>query len=182
MAEPTLISPNTGNYLVGKGQLYFKREGAPDFVHMGNATAMEFTPSLDKLDHFSSMEGIKTKDASIVLTRSGEVKLTLDEWTPSNLSLAVLGSVDELAVGGPTVEIFDQDAVTGELKFIASNDVGPRWDYHYFNVSFIPSETLNPISDEWGQIVVSGEVLVSQTAPNVGRVGFAQMSNLGTAS
>jgi hypothetical protein len=178
MTAPTLLSPNTGNYRVGKGALWFKRDGDVDYKHMGNATTFEFTPSVDKLDHFSSMEGVKEKDASIVLTRGGTVHIVLDEWTPANLSLALLGSVDEGASGGPTVEVLDTDAVSGALKFISNNDAGPRWNAYYHNVSFIPSAAINPISDEWGQIEIEGEALVSQTAPNVGKFGYWQLTNL----
>jgi hypothetical protein len=178
MTSPTLLSPNTGNYRVGKGSLWFQRDGADDYVHMGNCTSFEFTPNIDKLDHFSSMEGVKEKDASVVLSRSGTLKITLEEWTPANLSIALLGTVDEGASGGPTVEIMDTDAVTGALKFLSNNDVGPRWNFYYHNVSFIPTNALNPISDEWGQIQVDGEVLVSQTAPNVGKYGYAQLTNV----
>jgi hypothetical protein len=177
MTEPTLISPNTGNYRVGKGVVSFKREGAVDYVHMGNAVSLEFTPNVTKLDHFSEMEGVKEKDASVVLERGGTVKLILEEWTPSNMQLALLGTVDEGAAGGPTVQILDVDAVNGELKFVSTNDVGPKWDFYYHNVSFIPSGTLKPISDDWGQIEVDGEVLVSQTAPNIGKFGYAQLTN-----
>lgn len=174
---PTLLSPNTGNYLIGKGAFWFHRTGGTN-KHMGNSPSAEFTPEIERLDHFSSMEGVREKDLSVVLERSGTLTITLDEWTPDNLSLALLGDVDEGAAGGPTVEIFNQDAVAGILTFIANNDVGPQWDYTWFNVSFIPSAALNPISDEWGQLEIEGEVLVSQDAETVGRFGFAQLRNL----
>lgn len=179
MPEPTLISPNTGNYRVGKGALHFKREGAGDYVHMGNCTSFEFTPAVEKLDHFSSMEGVKEKDASIVLSRGGTIAIILEEWTPSNLALALLGEVDEGAVGGPTVEVLSTDAVEGALKFISANDYGPKWDAYYHRVSFIPSAALNPISDEWGQIELEGESLVSQTVgETLGKFGYWQLTNL----
>jgi hypothetical protein len=174
---PTILSPNTGNYLIGKGAFWFHRSGGTN-LHMGNSPGAEFTPTIEKLDHFSSMEGVREKDLSVVLERGGTLTITLDEWTPNNVSLAVLGTVDEGAAGGPEVEIFDQDAINGELTFIAANDVGPQWDYTWFNVSFIPSQAINPISDEWGQIEIEGEVLVSQTEPNVGRFGFMKLKNL----
>ena len=59
---------------------------------MGNCTEFEFTPEIEKLDHFSSREGVRTKDKSVVLQKSGTVRLVLDEWSVENLKLAVLGS------------------------------------------------------------------------------------------
>lgn len=178
MSSPTLLSPNTGNIRIGKGSLWFKREGADDYVHMGNAPSIEETPEVTKLDHFSSMEGVKEKDLSVVVERGGKMKILLDEWTPSNIGIALLGDVDEAAVGGPTVEMLSTDAVSGELKFLSNNDVGPRWNAYWFNVSFVPSAALNLISDQFGQIELDCEILVSQTAPNVGRFGYWQLTNL----
>lgn len=182
MPEPTLLSPNTGNYLVGKGIVSFKPEGAADFIDLGNCPSLEFTPNIEKLDHFSSREGTKAKDLSIVLTKGGSLVLTMEEWTAQNLAIMLLGSKDELAVGGPEVQIFDQNAVQGELKFTATNDVGPKWDFHFYNVSFTPSGAINPISDEWGSMEATADVLVSQTAPNVGQFGYAKLTNMDTSS
>lgn len=178
MPSPTLVSPNTGNYRIGKGAYHFKREGDADFKHMGNAAESEFTPTLERLDHFSSMEGVREKDLSVVVERGGTVSITLEEWTPDNVALALLGTIDEGAPGGPTVEIFSEDQIAGELKFISNNSVGPRWNFHWYNVSFVPSQALNPLSDEWNAIEIEGEVLVSQTAPNQGKFGIAQLTNL----
>lgn len=178
MTSPTLISPNTGNYRIGKGSWWFKREGAADYRHMGNATSGEFTPDITTLDHFSQMGGVKAKDDSVTLTRGGTLKVVLDEWTPANMAIALLGTVDEGASGGPTVELLDTDAVKGALKFLSNNDIGPRWNFFYHNVSFVPKNALNVISDEYGQIEIDGELLVSQTAPYVGKYGYAQLTNL----
>lgn len=178
MTHPTLISPNTGNYRVGKGRVELKREGAMAFVHMGNCTTFEIQPSTNKLDHFSSMEGLKKKDASVVIETGGTVKINMEEWTPNNLSLMLLGEVDEGAVGGPTVDILALAEIKGELKFTSTNEVGPKWNFHLYNVSFSPSGSVNPISDEWGAMEVTGEILASQTVPNVGKFGFAQETNI----
>lgn len=177
-ASPSLLSPNTGNIRVGKGSLWFMKDGEEDYRHMGNATSVEQTPEIEKLEHFSSMSGTKEKDLVVVLSRGGKMKIILEEWTPDNLSLALLGEVDEGASGGPTVEMLSSDTVNGALKFLSDNDVGPRWNAYWFNVSFIPSAALNPISDEFGQIELDADILVSQTAPNVGRFGYWQCTNI----
>lgn len=182
MPEPTLLSPNTGNYQIGKGVCYFKPEGEPDYVHLGNVTEMEFTPTNEKLDHFSSMEGTRSKDVSVIIEKGGTLRVVMEEITAQNLSIMLLGSRDELAAGGPEVQIFDQTAVNGEFKFVATNDYGPRWDYYFYNVSFTPTGSINPISDEWNNMEATADVLVSQTAPNVGQFGYAKLTNLSSAS
>jgi hypothetical protein len=180
MPSPSLTSPNTGNYVVGKGIVTFKREGEADFVDMGNCSAMEFTPGITFLDHFSSREGVKTKDLSIVLEKTGEIVITLDEWTSSNLALALLGTKNDAAVGGPTVDIFSANTINGELKYTATNDVGPKWDLWFYNVSIKPSGKIGPISGEFGQLEITADVLVAgaDDSAHAGEIGIAQLTNL----
>ena len=180
MAAPSLDSPNVGNYSVGKGNLYFKKEGDADFRHMGNVASMEFTATIETLEHFSSMEGVKSKDLEVVLTKGGDLVITLEEWTAQNLGLALLGDVNEGAPGGPEVEIFSANAVSGAIRFIASNEVGPKWDFDFYNVQFIPSGSINPISDEFAQFEVTGKVLVAPAddSAHAGQFGLAKLTNL----
>jgi hypothetical protein len=181
MVEPTLLSPNTGNYQVGKGKCFFTPEGG-DEIDLGNVTEMEFTPSLDKLDHFSSMEGTKSKDLTVIIQKGGQLRIVMEEFTAFNLSLMLLGTRDELAADGPEVQIFDQNSVNGSFRYQATNEVGPKWDLFFHNVSFTPTGSINPISDEWNNMEVTADVLVSQTAPNVGKFGYAKLTNLEGAS
>jgi hypothetical protein len=181
MTSPTNISPNTGNYRVGKGSVYIKLLSPTvdtDFRHMGNCTTFELTPTVEKLDHFSSMAGLKLKDESIAISQGGALKITMEEWTAKNMGLMLMGAVDEGASGGPTVEILGETVVEAEVKFISANEVGPRWNFDLYRVSFTPSGAMNPISDEWGDMEVTGEVLASQTAPNAGKFGLAQVTNI----
>lgn len=180
MPEPTILAPNVGNYIVGKGKVSFKREGAASFVDLGNCPAFSIELSIDTLEHFSSRTGIKTKDYEIVLTRGGTAKITMEEWTAHNLALMLMGSVDETPSDGqPEIEIFSQDIIYGYLKFEATNDVGPQWNFDLFYVAFKPSGSINPISDEWGNLEAECEVLVAPEGnAHVGRVGKAKITNL----
>lgn len=156
----TIGSPNPDNYYIGKGIITFKPDGAAGHYHVGNVPEFEFTPAIEKLDHFSSMEGIRTKDKSIVIERSAAIRMVMEEWTPRNLSIILMGAVDDSGPQ-PTIDIFSTNIIGGELKFYGTNDVGPRWNFTFPRVEFSPSGSLNPISDEWGQIEVTGEVVIS---------------------
>ena len=173
----SLIAPDTDNYQVGKGIVSFKPEGATEFIDLGNVAEFEYTPNIEKLDHFSSRTGVKTKDRSIVLTRSGELRILMEELTANNLAMLLLGVVDPAAVGGASIDIFAIDSVNGEVKFVATNEVGPRWDLNFYNVEFVPSGSFNPISDEWNQIEITGQVLIASGGVNVGKVGIAKVTN-----
>ena len=57
--------------------------------------------------------------------------------------------------------------------------MGPRWDLDFYWVEFTPSGSFNPISDEWNQIEVTGEVLPAPAGDaNEGKIGTATLTNL----
>lgn len=150
-------SPDIRNYYIGKGVVSFKADGESQFRDLGNVPVFEFTPNLEKLDHFSSREGVKSKDRSVVISKSGTIKMTMEEWTAENLAMALMGQSAVNSSGFDEFEIFAENAVSGVLKFTGGNEVGPKWTLTFNKVDFIPSSAINPISDEWGQLEVTGE-------------------------
>jgi hypothetical protein len=158
----SLLSPNTDNYHVGKGIVYIKLPADADYVDVGNCPTFEMTPSIDKLDHFSSRAGVKSKDKSIAVTKSMSLRLVLEEFTARNLGLALLGLPNQTDPGAVTINIFSEDSITCAVKLVETNDVGPKWTYEFPEVEFVPSSALNPISDEWGQIEITGDILYQE--------------------
>ncbi len=144
------------NYTVGKGIVSFKASGALTYADMGNCTEFEFSPEIEKLDHYSSRAGVREKDKSVVIQKSGTLRLVLDEWTVENLKLAVLGSSATVS-GNDVIQIFDSASVSGSVKFTGTNDIGPRYEWIFSAVDFIPSSSISLISDEWGTIELTGE-------------------------
>jgi hypothetical protein len=182
MVAPTLTSPNVGNLQVGKGIVSFKKQGDASFRDLGNVTSLVITPDMTTLDHFSSREGVKKKDLQIILEKKATVKLTMEEITAQNVALMVLGAVDEAAAGGPEVEIFSSTAVNGWLKFVGTNDVGPKITVDLYNVSFTPTGDFQLISDEWNNMEVEADVQVAPDGANVGKFGLVKFTNVDPAS
>jgi hypothetical protein len=75
------------------------------------------------------------------------------------------------------VEIFANSSITGELKFVGTNDVGPKITVNLYNVSFTPSGDLSMISDEFNSMEVTADVLAATSGPNSGKFGIAQFTN-----
>lgn len=175
---PTNSSPNTDNYYVGKGIVSIKLPTDPDYVDVGNVPEFEFTPNIERLDHFSSRTGVRSKDRSIVLEKGGTLRIIFEEWTSRNLALALMGAVDLTDPEAPEIDIFSENVIAAAVKFVGTNEVGPKWTYEFPRVEFAPSAALNPISDEWGQIEVEGEVLFDETAGTFGtaRGDFSNVS------
>jgi len=164
----SLTSPNTDNYYVGKGKVYIKLSTDGEYVDIGNVPEFEFTPGIEKLEHFSSRAGVKSKDKSIVLSKSATLKMVMEEWTARNLSLALLGVADETDPSAVTIDILRDNVITAAIKFVGENEVGPKWTFEFPQVEFSPSAAINPISDEWGQIEVAGEVIYQELSDSFG--------------
>ena len=86
-----------GNYTLGRGKLYFVREGEANQAgtrYLGNSPEVNVNVEVEDLDHFNSDMGIRTKDDTITLevTRSGT--FTLDDINMENMALFFLGTTD----------------------------------------------------------------------------------------
>lgn len=90
-------APSTDNYILGKGKLYAARivagvnTGEIDF---GNTPAFTVSPTIESLDHFESMDGIKEKDKSVDVSIGYTGKFTLDEYSRENLMLFLMGTTE----------------------------------------------------------------------------------------
>lgn len=105
-------SPQTRNYLYGKGELFFRAEGSEGYDHLGNAPAFTINLTEEKLEHFSSMSGTKTKDLQLVTQKGASVAFTLEEFTLGNLLRAFKGA---------TAATQMQDAATVTGMVISAN-------------------------------------------------------------
>lgn len=152
-------SPSTDNYYIGKGVVSFKADGAVDYRDLGNVSEFEVSPEIEKLDHYSSRAGIKSKDKSVIVSKSATVRMVMDEITIDNLALAFGGTIVTASDGTKSFGMLETDAVEGTLKIVGTNLVGQKLQW-IGTVSFTPSGSFNPISEEWGSIEATGEVLV----------------------
>ncbi|MGE4572521.1 MAG: hypothetical protein AB7E09_07245 [Candidatus Izemoplasmatales bacterium] len=89
------LAPNTQNYMLGRGKIYFDRFDATGartgLLDLGNAPAFSINIETEKLDHYSSRSGLRVKDKSVILETNITVNFTLDEINVENLKLAFLG-------------------------------------------------------------------------------------------
>jgi len=114
-------APNTLNYLVGKGKVYFDRldsdSNSTGELDLGNDPSFALTPENELLEHYSSMEGVKLKDASAIIAANLNGKFTLDEINIENLCLALFGEdVEYLNQGDGNVN--DEEVVARLGKWV----------------------------------------------------------------
>lgn len=148
------MSASPLNYFVGKGILSFRPYGTTVPRDLGNAPAFSLTPQIEKLDHFSSRGGVREKDASKVTQKSGQAQVTLDEITLENIAMVLLGSIS-----GSVMTLMAESEVKGYLSFTGTNDIGNRFNVDDVLVSFTPNQGLDFISEDYGQIQLTGEWL-----------------------
>lgn len=160
------------NYFIGKGTLSWTPTGG-SARDLGNAPEVEITPEIEKLDHYSSMAGVRSKDRSVVISKTLRIRVVLDEITAENLQLLLMGGTITTASGVSTFEMFANSEITGALVFTGTNDIGNQVTVDMPSVSFTPSGSLNLISDEWGQIEITGEILLSGTPASFGTIEVA---------
>jgi hypothetical protein len=148
-------SPNIQNYHIGKGVVSFKEAGASIFTDLGNAPSFIYTPNVEKKEHFSAREGVKTKDFTAITQISATIKVTLDEITPENLAMFAMG---DLASDG-TITGLTKTEFTGTLKVVGTNDIGQHIGWTG-DISFVPSGDFSFItdSDDFSTLELEAEV------------------------
>lgn len=153
-------SPNVANYHIGKGIVSFKEAAAADFVDLGNAPSFVWEPTIEKVEHFSSREGVKVKDFTAITQVGATITVTLDEITKENLRLFTLGEIGTADVDGSIpISAFKNTEITGEIKVEGSNDIGQKVSF-LGTISIIPSGSFSMITDadEFSTIELQAEV------------------------
>jgi len=88
--DDALVSPNVLGYYVGTGIVSWQAAGETTFIELGNCNQFEFEQTVERLDHFQHMNGIRSMDYSPIVQQSATVRLQLDEWTAVNLQMYFL--------------------------------------------------------------------------------------------
>lgn len=88
--------PNTDDYNLGRGILYFALldiAGKPGaWRDLGNAPSFTITQEAETLEHQSSREGLKVTDKEVVISQAVTCAFTLDEVNSENLALLFSGA------------------------------------------------------------------------------------------
>jgi hypothetical protein len=157
-------SPNVNNYHIGKGIVSFKATGGSTFTDLGNAPSFVYTPAVEKKEHFSSREGIKTKDFTAITQVGATVKFTLDEITGTNLAFFALATTDTTTPGQIKLSGLSKTEFTGDIKVVGTNEIGQMVDFTAA-VSFVPSGDFSFItdSDDFSTIEIEAEVQKGST-------------------
>lgn len=153
-------APNTDNYTLGKGVVFFDQLVAGAYQgerDLGNAPAFTFNIALEKLEHYSSRGGLKAKDKEIISQITPGLAFTLDEVNQKNLALLTLGTITTVTqtAGSAAAEVIT--AHLGNRTDLAYRGI-ISWDLPYNdaaadNVIFVVGETVTGATGATGVVL-----------------------------
>lgn len=175
-------SPNVDEYVVAKGIVTVQPGLTGSWLDVGNVPEFEYTPNLEELPHNSSRTGVRTRDKTVILEKGGDIRIVFEEWTAFNMAIVLLSTVTDVVgpPAGSSVEILASSQFTAAVRFQGKNDVGPRWNFQFNRVDFIPSSSLNLISEEWAPLEVTGRMAATDIGGGVMSFGTAKRNDDGT--
>lgn len=152
-------SPSTTNYQYGAGAAFLKLDGDSEFRHVGNLKEMTYASEIQTLEHKQTMSGLKSIDFEAVTEVSASINAVLDEVSPENMALFVMGTVGDTDTGGH-IEIIGLSDTTleGQFKYVSDNPYGRNFELHC-RVSIRPNGDFSFITEDLTSIPITMKVL-----------------------
>jgi hypothetical protein len=152
------------NYTIGKGILsiaeWTSSTPPTEFTDLGNAPMMEMQPSVERLPHYSSRSGLKTKDKNPIVQSEYTVNFELDEPAALQMNIYLMGTL-----AGGVISGLQGSNKEFSLKFVSDNPMGKNNTWLFHKMTLAPNGALQLIGDEWMTMAFTGEGL-SDTANN----------------
>lgn len=156
-------NPSTTLYTLGKGILSIGEWSGTSppgsNTDVGNCPRFEVEVTEEKLDHFSSRAGARTKDKSVILETGFMLNFDLDEVGVSNMRIflkATLSGDNTLLANTVTDKEY-------AISFVSDNPAGSNQTWEFWKVKLSPGGNFSMISDEWSLLTFSGEGLSDST-------------------
>lgn len=135
------------NYAIGKGILYVAEwsGGAPGaYRDIGNCPSFELEPTLERLPHYSSRTGFRTKDKNPVIQTEYTLTFDLDEIAAENLKIFILGDI-----AGNVLTAMTNVTREYALKFISDNPTGQNQTWEFWKCTLSPNGAMQLIGEDW---------------------------------
>ena len=166
----------TDDYQLGRGILQMAEldaNGRPKgFRDMGNVPSLTATVETEKLDHFSSRQGLKTKDKTITLQATSNLTFELEDINFQNLAAFFFGATADYvnpAIAGVTDAQFVEDGDLEVNKIYALRTAAglPIFGITTTNAIVVESTNATPVAmvkdTDYTVDAVSGQIFVNDT-------------------
>lgn len=97
---PTAQTPSPQNLYLGAGEVWLDRFDPVTFAptnlfrHLGDVDSLEINTVVKALEKKSSMDGVRSTYANVIVSADADVTIKLAELDPENFALAMLGKTD----------------------------------------------------------------------------------------
>lgn len=180
-------------YHIGRGSLYFKKDGDTGYRLLMNAPSLTFNQDIEELKHYSSRSGISTVDKTVIIRQELMASFTLDDkkmineemfymatGTTTSTQAAQNAQTVNITVGSGTLKegvyeigAYNLSSVTVELQG-GSPDYTLNTDYEIDLVQgliYVPSDSSIPsagtITVTYNQALTTIELISAATATTV---------------
>lgn len=133
-------SPDVRNYTLPTGIFSFKPDDETDYVDLGAVSQASMSITVTKLTHKIARGGVISEDYSVIQSVSANGSATLDELTPQNWALFLLGDPVLDTDGQYSVQMLSNTNKSGYLRFVGDNDFGVQYNFEAY-------VTLTPAGD-----------------------------------
>ena len=154
---PIASSPSTTLYQLGRGVMSLAEfsGGSPGaYTDVGNCPAFSVEVTEEKLAHFSSRAGTKTKDKEVIIETGYTLTFNLEEVSIYNLKIYLKGTTTQN-------KVYANQALDREfaIRFVTDNPAGPDETWNFWRVTLSPNGPFSLIGDEWSTLSFTGEGL-----------------------
>lgn len=160
-------APNTDNLSILKAIVSFQLNSTGQFRDLGEVPRFELTPEIERLDYFSSRQGVRVKTKSVDVQRGLKFAFRMDELVAENMALGLGGTVYTDSDGNRSFGIMSAGDIEGTIRSVGTNSVGQILTY-VAQVTFSPAGTFGLITEEWAGLDAEGDVV----ADSDGRFGI----------
>ena len=129
------------------------------WVDMGNCPTAEIEPITERLPHYSSRTGYKTKDKNPVILTEYMLRFDLDEIGAVNLTRFLMGT----RVGAIVSALVAADAEFA-VKLVEDNPTGRNKTWLFHRMTLKPAGAMALITEEWATMSFEGEGLADTIA------------------
>lgn len=118
-------SPSAQNIQYGAGVLRLKVDGVDEVLrHVGNMSSFTLTKELQTIDKKQTMSGLKSTYIKIITEVAARLQTVLDEVTPENMGLFVMGTPTSNTDGGTSISGLTRTEMLCDFEYTSDNPNG----------------------------------------------------------
>lgn len=154
MPQPSSVN----NLTIGKGILSIAQWSGGSigaYYDMGNVNSLEVEPVLERLPHYSSRSGFRTKDRNPIVQTEYTLNFVAEEICAENLNRFLLGTLQ----GENTVYGLMGTNIEYACRFVSDNPIGPNQTWDFWKLTLSPNGAMQLIGEEWMSMSFTGEGL-----------------------